>query len=216
MLLANLWHVRKNAKTYRYRYIHEHAGKHKVIAADRVGLILLAAGRSERFGTSDKLAEQWRGKPLAQHAAQTLSALPFAAHLVVTSAGNASLFAHPFAVIENHGPERGQSHSIALGVGALKDRDIDACLIALADMPLVPSRHYSAMLNAFDSGVGAVIATANQGRLQVPALFARQYFDALLNLAGDAGARALLQGSESIACDAALLADFDRPEDFAS
>ena len=43
-----------------------------MIAADAVAVVLLAAGRSTRFGARDKLAEPLAGLPLGLHAARML------------------------------------------------------------------------------------------------------------------------------------------------
>ena len=185
-----------------------------MIESARVGAILLAAGRSQRFGAKDKLAQEWRGKPLAGHAAETLSTLPFAAHVAVVGAESTQDFPASFKTVINSEPELGLSHSIALGVAALAKSDVDACLIALADMPLVPRSHFSALLDGFDPGSGAILATANGSRAQVPAIFAREHFAELMALSGDLGARDLLRKAASVPCAPELLADFDRPEDF--
>ncbi len=175
---------------------------------------MLAAGRSQRFGAEDKLAQEWRGKPLASHAAATLADLPFAAHLAVVSADSAHDFPAGFQTLINSEPERGLSHSIVLGVEALAQSDIDACLIVLADMPMVPQAHFAALLRTFDPVQGGILATANGSRAQVPALFARKHFAALIALSGDNGARDLLRDAASLPCDPKLLVDFDRPHDF--
>jgi len=186
-----------------------------VIAVDRVAVLLLAAGRSSRFGADDKLAQPLQGRPLAWHAAATLAGLPFAAHVAVAGNQAASLLPPRFEIVVNERPERGLSHSISLGIAAVEPRDVNACLVALADMPFVPARHFTALLREFHENSEAVIATGAGERSQVPAVFGRRYFGALPGLEGDEGARELLRDAPSIACDPALLADFDRPADFA-
>jgi len=181
---------------------------------DRIGVILLAAGRSTRFGDGDKLAKNWRGKPLMRHAADNLAALPFSTHLAVVPVTFKLDLPSQFERIENPEPQRGLSHSISLGISEIRRHDIDACLIALADMPLVPRSHFGALAEAVTNLANTIVGTGNAGRPQVPALFGRAHFDALQALEGDGGASALLQTACKVDCDPALLADFDRPEDF--
>ncbi len=185
-----------------------------MIACDRVTAVLLGAGYSRRFGPGDKLVHPLHGRPLVRHAADRLAKISFAAHIAVARRPVASLLPPPFEVVINREPERGLSHSIALGVAALHSRDVDACLIALADMPFVPTAHFERLLAQFTKGGEDRIATRSCKRVQVPAIFGRSHFDSLLALTGDSGARALLRDAPSIPCEAALLADFDRPEDF--
>lgn len=185
-----------------------------MIALDRVGVILLAAGRSSRFGSEDKLAQEWRGKPLVRHASDVLARLPFAAHLAVVS----DTFVHPlpevFGLVKNSAPERGLSRSIRLGVAELARFDLDACLIALADMPLVPPAHFRALAEAADADCACLVATSLGGKGQVPALFGRSHFDALQSLKGDRGASSLLKAARKVECQPNYLVDFDRPADF--
>lgn len=183
-------------------------------ALDRIGVILLAAGRSTRFGAGDKLATNWRGKPLIRHAADNLTALPFSAHFAVVSANLDPALTTEFQRVENPSPQSGLSQSIALGISEIRKYDIDACLIALADMPLVPRSHFRALAEATTNFADAAIGTGNKGRPQAPALFGRAYFDTLQKLEGDRGAAALLQTASKVDCDPALLADFDHPQDF--
>ena len=50
-----------------------------MIAVEECVLILLAAGRSRRFGDADKLQEPFLGKPLAYHVVTALEDVPFRA-----------------------------------------------------------------------------------------------------------------------------------------
>ena len=51
----------------------------------RLGVALLAAGASRRFGEADKLAAEFRGRPLAEHAAKAIPVSAFAKAWVITS-----------------------------------------------------------------------------------------------------------------------------------
>ena len=185
-------------------------------AAHNTACILLAAGRSERFGEANKLLASFKGKPLARHAAQTLSEIPFARHIAICGEATASCFHSPFEFVLNDAPVLGMSHSIKLGVRAAEATGAQAVLIALADMPLIPAAHFLSLLDTFhcDASID-LVATSNAGRAQVPAIFNMEKAVELEQLQGDEGARMMLRNAPCVACDPALLADFDRPEDLA-
>ena len=185
-----------------------------MIAPASVGLVYLAAGRSMRFGESNKLAEFWRGKPLVRHGADTLSKFEFGVQLAVVGAAGSLALPDSFEQIVNYEPELGLSRSIALGVSALEPKAVEACLIALGDMPLIPHTHIEALLNAFEAASCSIVATDCDGRIQAPALFAREHFETLQSLRGDKGARDIMTRAKTVGCAPDLLADFDRPEDF--
>lgn len=184
-------------------------------APGEVGCLLLAAGRSTRFGAGNKLRAPYRGKPLGLHASDTLAAIPFARHIAIVSEAAQGLFPAPFEALLNPSPEAGMSSSIALGVEALAGTGVRAALIALADMPLVPALHFEALLTRFDPAASiAIVATGVQDVPQVPALFGSEHFAALAALTGDRGARGLFTNATTVLCEPRLLIDFDRPEDF--
>jgi molybdenum cofactor cytidylyltransferase len=180
------------------------------IAAGRVMAVLLAAGRGERFG-GDKLSASFRGRPLGTHAAETLAAIPFAAHLAVTGPSAVDLAALGFDC-RAAPPGAAMSVSLKLGVAAAAETACDACLIMLADMPLVPAAHIHALLAAHD---GMLTATLSDGRRMVPALIARAAFPLVATLTGDQGARALLRDAAGVAAPPEWLVDIDTPGDAA-
>ncbi len=187
-----------------------------MIAAEKVGVVLLAAGLSRRFGTDDKLAQAWRGRPLIAHAAELLAGMAFGAHVAVVHGPAAALLPAAFEQVRNPDPGAGLAGSLRLGVSAVAHADLDACLVVLADMPLMTREHIAALLAVFPADEPlAVLGTARGGSVMVPALFARGRFGELLALSGDRGARDLLFEAPAIACDPAILADMDRPGDFA-
>lgn len=176
----------------------------------RIAVLLLAAGRGERFG-GGKLAAPLAGKPLARHSADRLAALAFASHMAVVAPGCPPL--PGFATVALDPPGAPQSRSLALGIAAVAQQDVDAVLVALADMPLVPTDHFAAMIAAFD---GDRLASGNGRTALPPALFARAHFEALLRLSGDRGAGALLAGAPVLPLPAGTALDVDRPDDLAA
>lgn len=186
-----------------------------MIEADRIAAVLLAAGRSERFG-SDKLLARVRDEPVAVMAAKTLVAVGPGRLIAVCRAGSevaAILSDLGFEIIVNAEPARGLSSSLALGIERADLSGADAALVTLGDMPFVGPEHIKSLLAAFDPAKASIVASGRDGTAMPPALFARSHFGALRTIEGDRGARALLAGALLVAGDPLELADIDRPED---
>lgn len=184
---------------------------------ERIAAILLAAGKSERFGTDDKLMAMLDGRPLVAHAAATLKGMEFGALIAVCAAhGQAQhvVEAQGFAIVHPPQHRAEMAHSIAAGVKAAAALpDIDAALLCLADMPHVSRDHIRAIISAHDGTGDPTVASSDGAAAMPPALFGRGYFAQLQNLRGDSGAKALLQNARLIYADKATLADIDRIED---
>ena len=178
--------------------------------------ILLAAGRSQRFGPGDKLMADLGGRPLADHAAEAIAGLEFRAPIAVVRAGAPELSdllaRRGFRIVENDRPEEGVSRSIRLGIEAAQGAQ--AAVVALADMPWVPAAHLRALCLSLAED-RPIVASQAGDRRTVPAAFLASQFDELARLTGDAGARSLLDAATGIAVDPALLADIDLPDQLA-
>jgi len=175
-----------------------------------IAAILLAAGRSRRFGTADKLAAPLGAWPLGLHAARMLATLPLAARFVVS--GPAALAWPGFETISNERPEAGLAHSIALGMAAVRRSGVGAVLIALADMPFVTAEHIARLLDRH-SGPGTLVASSDGVHRMPPALFGADWFDALERLSGDRGAGRLLGQAEEVVASPEELLDIDTADD---
>lgn len=168
-------------------------------------VVLLCAGRGSRFG-GGKLEAVLAGKALVRHAADRLAALPFSRLIAVCSETIPVLPGFERVMLE---PADGPlSRSIATGISALDGET--SVLIALADMPLVPSAHFLALLAAFD---GDVIASRVGTIAMVPAVFGAKHFAALKQLTGDRGAGALLRNVPAMDLNPALALDIDTAMD---
>ncbi|MBA2934416.1 nucleotidyltransferase family protein [Sphingomonas sp. CGMCC 1.13654] len=176
----------------------------------KVAAVLLAAGRSDRFTDGDKLAALLGDLPLGLHAARTLTSLPLDRHIVVTGSGG---MAWPdFTVVPNDRRDAGMAKSIALGVSAARRADIDAVLIALADMPFVSVAHLERLVARY-RGPDTMVASSDGIFRMPPALFGATWFDTLETLSNDRGARAILEQAEIVLANPAELQDVDRVAD---
>ncbi len=163
----------------------------------KLGVVLLAAGRSLRFGQEDKLLCNMGGQTMLSRALHTLNALDADARAAVVSSEAAAGLAAAacFDIVRNTEPEAGLSRSIALGVQWARGRGCDAVLLAVADQPLLTANSLSALLTAFRQ-TGCVACLADESHRGNPAVFPASCFDELLALRGDCGARGVLRAHE--------------------
>ena len=183
-----------------------------MIKVEACALVLLAAGRSLRFGGADKLQEMFLGKPLAFHVVTALEDVPFKARFAVCSNTDLDFAGRGYAVLHNDDPGDGMAGSVKLGVAAARRLGCGGVVIALADMPRVTATHIHRLFEAAD-GPDAVVASSDGVRPSPPALFGAGQFDALLMLEGDEGARAMVRAGRHVIAPEAELLDIDRPED---
>lgn len=174
-----------------------------------IAVVLLAAGRSSRFGRA-KLAAELSGKALALHAAETLAQLGLAPRIAVISPETPPLAPLGFECVTLEPLGAPLSQSLHLGVERAVASGASAVLVALADMPLVTSAHFRTLIETFD---GTGIATCAEGIAMPPALFGRGLLSALQNRAGDRGAGTLLEGLPTINLARDLALDVDTPAD---
>ncbi len=183
--------------------------------------IILASGRSKRFGPHDKLLTPFRSKPLAAHSAECVAGLPVQSAIAIVPAGNGPL-AYLFAgfgitPIFNDAADDGQGASLALGIRTVQDLPVSSALVLLADMPFVTAQHIESLSAVLGDAEAA--ASRHDGILQPPLLFSRASFPRLTALTGDKGGKAALAALSHVAMQdiSALEAtDIDTPETLAA
>jgi len=184
-----------------------------------VGL-LLAAGSASRFG-SDKLAHALpHGVSIAVQSARHLkSELPRV--VAVVRPGSAALAATlkeegcEVTVCENASDGMGAS----LACAARAAGPASAYVVALADMPFVRPSTISAVREALGGGA-ALAAPYFRTRRGHPVGISGRFYERLIVLTGDEGARKLLSENEATlqkipVGDPGVIRDIDRPEDLA-
>ena len=184
-----------------------------MIAVEDTVLILLAAGRSQRFGdVGSKLDEQFLGRSLGLHVAVALESMPFKHRIAVTDGAKLDYRPHGFHQVHNDRLDLGMSHSVRLGVESARVLAPQAVCIALADMPRVTTAHLMRMFDV-TGGSESVVASSDGVEPKPPVIFGSDHFDMLMALHGDEGARDLVKRGRHVVTNAAELIDVDTPED---
>ena len=166
----------------------------------KLGCILMAAGSGSRFGIN-KLEAMFEGKTLAEHALQAIPKEVFYKVVVVTQYPRLMEQAKVlgFAAVENDRPEDGISHTIRLGMDALKDAD--AIMFLVADQPRLRSQSVKEEIAFFYEHPDNLVAMGHGKRRGNPAIFPKAYFTKLRDLKEDSGGSEVIRRHE----DALLL-----------
>lgn len=178
----------------------------------RIACIVLAAGKSTRFG-SNKLLAPLVDRPLLVH---TLDAIPrscFSQMVAVVSDPEVETLCrrHGVKTVAYQGGP--QSQSIRLGLEAIQDAD--GCLFVLGDQPLCSSDSIRRLVSDFQAQPKAVHRLAYQGQPSSPTLFPSRLFPALKKLTGEHGGMAAVGDTPVWYTEAAgphELWDADTPE----
>ena len=185
--------------------------------------VLLAAGQSTRMGADNKLLMPLDGMPIIRRTALNLIGGGLADLLVVTGHQaeevQSCLADLPVRFIENTSFATGQAGSIGVALERLRNEGHLGALIALADMPFITSDLVNAMVaNHLNLATarGRVTIPMFNGRRGNPVIWGCDFFDRLMQLAGDVGGRALLERhsdavNEFVWMDDSIHRDIDTP-----
>jgi CTP:molybdopterin cytidylyltransferase MocA len=200
-----------------------------------IGAIVLAAGSSSRMSGPQKLLLEFEGKPMVRHAIESASdggcqqvVVVYSAREVKAAVGDAAELVH------NPDAQTGMASSLKVGLRALRP-EIEAAAVLLGDQPLVGSRTVAALLRAWRrEGSRPAVAVSRKretgetdetstGRRpdahwSPPVVLAREMWDELNALEGDAGARQILDGHPELLDTVPAPGrpdDIDTPEDYA-
>ena len=158
------------------------------MSSSAAGLIL-GAGLASRFG-SDKLAANFRGKPLLRHAVDAGRAADLSPLVLVA---RTALDWPSVRVIVNPDPQRGLSSSLRLGLAALAEAgEVERVVVLLGDQPLVSAEVIDALLaHPTDGERPIVVPRYAGGQPGNPVLLERHAWRLAQALTGDQGMRQL-------------------------
>lgn len=185
--------------------------------------IILAAGRSTRMGATNKLLAPWRGKTPLELVCAAATSSDCDKTIVVTGHQQAQIVETlgNIEVLLTHNPnyKSGMASSIKQGILVALENKADAVLVLLGDMPGITSAMVNKMIAAsMNSDPDAIIIATCKGKRGNPLLWPKMYFDQLLSLEGDMGARQIISRYNDqiveLELGAGVLFDLDTPEAF--
>jgi molybdenum cofactor cytidylyltransferase len=163
----------------------------------RIGAIVLAAGRAERFGALKQI-QPWGHLPLVAHVASRALQCAGIDRVAVTvgaeaeTVASAAREAGEVEIVRVPDWSLGQSRSVKTGLAALRARS-HAVLFLLADQPSVTPGLLSALIQRHRETLAPVVAPRFQGQRGNPVLFDSVTFPEFEDLEGDIGARPIIQ-----------------------
>jgi molybdenum cofactor cytidylyltransferase len=186
----------------------------------QVNIILLAAGKGQRFQSSSpnkigcatiKQLARINDKPLIVHSIDKLQPLlknAYVHNFFVTLGANKNaiqtVLPQDISVIASQHWAEGMGHTLAESVHSIKATSSHV-LVALADQALITTEHYQELLSASKEQPNKIIATLCEGQLMAPAIFPEKYFPLLVKIQGDKGAGKLLlqhaKKADAITCE---------------
>lgn len=163
----------------------------------RIGIVVLAAGRSTRFrGQTPKLLTVVDGAPLVRHAVNAAVDAGVGDVVVVTGHRSDAVAAvlEGLAVCVVHEPRFADGMAISLRRGVSQLRSADAVMITLGDVPDILPAAYRRIAARWQATEAPIIVPryASAPVPSHPTLFAASLFDDLLALEGDVGARSVI------------------------
>lgn len=162
------------------------------------GIIILTAGNSSRLGQPKQLLK-YKGNTLLRNTITQVKLVPNSIIVVVTGAYKQQIVEElAFAevnVVDNPHWQDGMASSISAGLSKLRvlSPNIETCIFTVCDQPYLSAEIFTRMLALHSECKKGIVASAYADTLGVPMLFNRKYFDVLVNLTGQDGAKKLLQ-----------------------
>ena len=154
--------------------------------------ILLAAGRSRRFGADKRLHPLADGTPMVLASARRLARACRRTIVVIRPDDTAltSLLAQEgLETAICNDAQHGMGHSLSRGIAA--SADADGWLVALADMPYIEPASYHAIIAALHEGA-SLARPVHQEKMGHPVGFSAIHLPELLALTGDQGGKPIL------------------------
>lgn len=175
------------------------------MSAQNCAIILLASGLSKRFGAENKLLAKLGGRTVIESTIDRAASVQFGLRVAVIGHNIADyevlqtkLSQTGYMTIVNSLPKAGQGGSLALGVRAVISAGYERACISLADMPFVPSHHFTALLELSRKSEQVITETNIDGKAVIlpPCIFSGQGLLRLLKAREDKGAKAYFKPKE--------------------
>ena len=161
-------------------------------------IVILAAGGSRRMGKPKQLL-LYHGVTFVEHAFQVAQQVFESQVCIVLGAAAETITAavpmiKDYTII-NKNWQQGMGTSIGVGLQAIVSKfpELTAVMFMTADQLFVTSSHLRNMLGSFNAGTNKIIVSSYQDTEGTPALFGKKYFNELLQLKTDKGAKDIIR-----------------------
>ncbi|WP_366944308.1 nucleotidyltransferase family protein [uncultured Aquimarina sp.] len=160
--------------------------------------IILAAGASTRMGSPKQLLP-WKEESLIVSEIKKVQKLSQLETYVILGANfdliNKEIEHLPVRILYNQSWQSGMGTSISTGVRHIMSatKKYKAVLISLIDQPFIDLAHFNNLIQHYTENPNAIVATAMQAKIGVPAMFSSIYFEELSELKEDFGARYIIK-----------------------
>jgi len=165
----------------------------------KYGIILLAAGSSSRLG-QPKQQLPFQKTSLLEHMIHiALGAKVSEVIAVVNEVFKHISPAEKMTLLINEDAASGLSSSIRKGIETIKEKlpEAEAVIIMPCDQPFLTTAILDKLISKFESTDKGIIAARYAETFGTPALFHHRYFDQLLQLQGDVGAKSIMKAHTS-------------------
>lgn len=166
----------------------------------KTGIIILAAGESSRLGYPKQIAK-YKDKTLLQLAIDAANGCEAHKRVLVLGANRDEIKktfpGSSIPNIPNPHYENGMSSSLKIGMEyMLKFDSPEQVIIMLCDQPFVDTKILTKLISTQAKEAKGIVACAYSKTIGVPILFGKTYFEELMNLKGDEGAKKIAQEHE--------------------
>jgi molybdenum cofactor cytidylyltransferase len=178
--------------------------------------IILAAGLSTRFG-GNKLLAELDGVAIIHRVVETALASGLEQIVIVLGHDQAPIRAalgdlaknDRLEIIVNQDYRHGQSTSVTAGLKAVQ-ANFTAAMYLMGDQPLLDSGIIDSLIKAYQSTDHDICYPSFQNQRRNPVIFGDVFFNDILALGGDTGARAIIDANP----DRAMAVVFNQEEPF--
>lgn len=164
------------------------------LGLDRIGVVVLAAGLSRRYGAQNKLLRMVDGESMVRRVISLFDRLGFGTLLAVVGHDadlvEGELAGLQVATVFNPLFNDGMGGSVAVGIKAISNYDVDGALICVADLPGLNAACVRSVCEAFRAaGSQRVAIPCFAGERGHPVCIPKRLFGELMKLSGESGAK---------------------------
>ncbi|EDP70528.1 hypothetical protein FBALC1_07213 [Flavobacteriales bacterium ALC-1] len=185
----------------------------------KIAVLILAAGSSTRMGTPKQILPVGNTTLLGttiETALQTKADKIYCVLGANAKTVEKSISKYKIKTISNSKYKSGLSFSIKAGIKHITNKSYDAVLILLGDQPFINTPYLNDMITTFKNDSTKITASNYNESPGVPAIIPKLYFNQLLELQGDKGAKSFLNSNKTntILLKTTNLIDIDTEEDY--